>query len=618
MLESITTPEVSNINETEVANKEQIDPSNEKKFLTYDYSSKYSEIRVPVLPSIDLKQLKESDVIKVQAVLRAYIARKKLADFQKIIHIRNKVAAEIVSSEETYVHNLRVLIGTYVNPLRSVASSMSPILTHDELNKIFSNVEGILSLSEELLNSLKERLKNWNTQQRIGDVFLKLVSFFKIYSHYCENYAKSIQFIKEKTKENPQFVKFLDTAYSVIEKEGVDESKGGKMDLTLSSFLIMPIQRIPRYILLLQEMKKYTWDYHPDFQNLTLALQKFTEVANHVNEMMRQADRMNHLLRIEQGFGFTLNLIDPARKFIREGILTKITSRFIVDTYFFLFNDVLIYAYGSHIRGMYTFKGKIVMGTTWIRDLPDTPVLKNAFQIVATKKTYTVAAATPQLKKEWLTDLNKVIEDLVAKDPTLIERRSTQIQTTKRGFFWSLFTVSPTQYDAAQKLQNEKEKERKILEEEQKNREEVLRSLTTTPRMRVFSLRPLDDETSGKTSTSDLSQESVHKYDRTTASTRTSPNSTQFASSTSVSVQTSKEPEQHSSPRQEQKTPKISTDHTPESIQSHINESIVSTDTQMKMPLLKEINREENVQEMVYSRIGESNQNQCCTCCSIV
>lgn len=85
-----------------------------------------------------------------------------------------------------------------------------------------------------------------------------------------------------------------------------------------------------------------------------------------------------------------------------------------------------------------------------------------------------------------------------------------------------------------------------------------------------------------------------------------------------MSVQTSKEPEQHSSPRQEQKTPKISTDHTPESIQSHINESIVSTDTQMKMPLLKEINREENVQEMVYSRIGESNQNQCCTCCSIV
>jgi hypothetical protein len=57
MLESITTPEVSNINETEVANKEQIDPSNEKKFLTYDYSSKYSEIRVPVLPSVNFLSL---------------------------------------------------------------------------------------------------------------------------------------------------------------------------------------------------------------------------------------------------------------------------------------------------------------------------------------------------------------------------------------------------------------------------------------------------------------------------------------------------------------------------------------------------------------------------------
>jgi hypothetical protein len=94
---------------------------------------------------------------------------------------------------------------------------------------------------------------------------------------------------------------------------------------------------------------------------------------------------------------------------------------------------------------------EIILLLTWNLSFK---VLKNAFQIVATKKTYTVAAATPQLKvifslsfflsfflssdlfyasqKEWITDLNKVIEELVAKDPSLIEQRSTQIQTTKR------------------------------------------------------------------------------------------------------------------------------------------------------------------------------------------
>jgi hypothetical protein len=87
---------------------------------------------------------------------------------------------------------------------------MTPILTNEEVNRIFANVEVILKLSEELLVSLKERLNNWNNQQQIGDVFLKFVSFFKIYSHYTENYERSVEFIKEKTKENPQFVTFLD------------------------------------------------------------------------------------------------------------------------------------------------------------------------------------------------------------------------------------------------------------------------------------------------------------------------------------------------------------------------------------------------------------------------
>jgi hypothetical protein len=83
--------------------------------------------------------------------------------------------------------------------------------------------------------------------------------------------------------------------------------------------------------------------------------------------------------------------MDPARKFVREGRLMKITSRFVVETHFFLFNDMLIYAYKKNIGANFTLKGiitiiksnktyindvnyflgKIPMGTTWIRDLPD-------------------------------------------------------------------------------------------------------------------------------------------------------------------------------------------------------------------------------------------------------
>jgi len=41
------------------------------------------------------------------------------------------------------------------------------------------------------------------------------------------------------------------------------------------------------------------------------------------------------------------------------------------ETWFFLFNDALIYAY--EVVGSYVFKGEIPLGTSWIRDLIDTP-----------------------------------------------------------------------------------------------------------------------------------------------------------------------------------------------------------------------------------------------------
>lgn len=51
--------------------------------------------------------------------------------------------------------------------------------------------------------------------------------------------------------------------------------------------------------------------------------------------------------------------MDPARKFVREGRLMKVTSRFVVETYYFLFNDMLIYAYKKNIGANFTLKGML-------------------------------------------------------------------------------------------------------------------------------------------------------------------------------------------------------------------------------------------------------------------
>jgi len=53
--------------------------------------------------------------------------------------------------------------------------------------------------------------------------------------------------------------------------------------LTLSAYLIMPIQRIPRYRMLLEVLVKFTPQDHSDFKHLNEALEVVRDVANYIN-----------------------------------------------------------------------------------------------------------------------------------------------------------------------------------------------------------------------------------------------------------------------------------------------------------------------------------------------
>jgi hypothetical protein len=46
--------------------------------------------------------------------------------------------------------------------------------------------------------------------------------------------------------------------------------------------------------------------------------------------------------------------------------------------------------------------------TTTVKSVDDTPLLKNAFQIITTEeKSFTVYVSTPTIKEEWLKDFNQ-------------------------------------------------------------------------------------------------------------------------------------------------------------------------------------------------------------------
>src|SRR5690606_24157660 len=102
--------------------------------------------------------------------------------------------------------------------------------------------------------------------------------------------------------------------------------------LTLESFLIMPVQRIPRYILLLKELFKYSTADHPDYPLIDRAKEKIQKIMDELNREIDQdaASNMQKILSIEDSIeGLTLpeGLYHPKRQFIREGLLVlKVTQ----------------------------------------------------------------------------------------------------------------------------------------------------------------------------------------------------------------------------------------------------------------------------------------------------
>ena len=95
------------------------------------------------------------------------------------------------------------------------------------------------------------------------------------YTFYANNYMQALTLYGALSRECEAFINFTNE----VRAEGAVTG-------SVESYLITPIQRIPRYVMLLHELKKATLPAHPDTPLLSLAVESIEEVANHVNEQV--------------------------------------------------------------------------------------------------------------------------------------------------------------------------------------------------------------------------------------------------------------------------------------------------------------------------------------------
>merc|ERR1712137_849715 len=133
-------------------------------------------------------------------------------------------------------------------------------------------------ISKTLLDSVKQRVETWTPETQLGDIFVKMAPFFRIYNKYQNNYEHALQ-VLERCQKDEIFNQFVDAIDAVVKAEVKDE----KATVKLESLIIMPVQRIPRIILLLGELQRKTPDTHPDKDILGQAIEALDEVMNYLD-----------------------------------------------------------------------------------------------------------------------------------------------------------------------------------------------------------------------------------------------------------------------------------------------------------------------------------------------
>ncbi|KAF8078424.1 hypothetical protein FPV67DRAFT_1404178 [Lyophyllum atratum] len=239
----------------------------------------------------------------------------------------------------------------------------------------------LMKSAEELQQADPDGQLSLNVVKAVGNMFLKHAAFMRMYSSYINNFDSSVQRVKYWTAERntpgaspatsaisptsstAQLVG-LGLSMSSVSAPGVVADGGPAAtgvpnlstsqrrriktylkrcrmnprhsQLNLEGFLLLPVQRIPRYRLLLEELLRSTpptYEYMDD--PLEQALAEISSLANNMNEGKRESESRRKLVQWQARIRgkFPSPLVQPHRRLIMDGplLLTRVVRKAMVS-----------------------------------------------------------------------------------------------------------------------------------------------------------------------------------------------------------------------------------------------------------------------------------------------
>ncbi|KAG8431268.1 hypothetical protein GDO86_019151 [Hymenochirus boettgeri] len=249
---------------------------------------------------------------------------------------------ELVTSEASYVHSLSIVVDHFLN-----SPELNECLGAQEKQWLFSKLPEVKDISERFLMDLEERLEGDILRFDVCDIVLcHCPALRRVYLPYVTNQAYQEQTYQRLLQENTRFRGIL----SKLEEDQVCQR------LPLTSFLILPFQRIMRLKMLVENILKHT---SPGSHNEGTASKAFNELKKLVKECnasvqsMKRTEELIHLNKKIHFESKIFPLISQSRWLVKHGELVELDmqipnspgSKFKLSpksVYLHLFNDCLL------------------------------------------------------------------------------------------------------------------------------------------------------------------------------------------------------------------------------------------------------------------------------------
>lgn len=319
-----------------------------------------------------------------------------------LTHIRD----EIISTEKTYVASLGRVVEFYVGAIKAYMGFKQYGITEVDAAALTSSLETLNNFHINFLSDLE-----LSDSDKIPGIFLKYADFFRMYITYLKGYELQVETINKLKKDSKKFAQLLERTKAKLEE-------GGGLDLF--SYLIMPVQRIPRYVMLLRELQKNSVSCAETDQ----ALVKMSEIAAAINEKQGEVENASRVMLIQEKLkGFNEQLVTPHRRLIKEGLVGMVATEASAtatlkakQSYLYLFSDLVLVT-GQSGK---TFKCKFTPSATTLESLTEPPT---DFSLTDSKNHMVFRVEDEAQRKAWLELIAAEIASTKAQRQNRVERR---------------------------------------------------------------------------------------------------------------------------------------------------------------------------------------------------